>query len=518
MQGISYFCLKTIALVIEYTPASQLTIEGFDSPFEKELSKNNRWVKLASVIPWDSLAVEYGKQLNAHFGRKSVDIRMVIGAIIVKHKLGLSDRETVATISENIYLQYFCGLKSFQIDLPFDSSLFVSIRKRLGKSSFDEWNKRVIESADSMKPPKAKNITASGKNQDDTIHKNKGRLIVDATVADQEIVYPTDATLLNRARLESERLIDFLYKQSEKRKPRTYRRKARTEFLVFSKKRRKSGKQIRKFIGKQIRYIKRNLNHIELLLNEIAQKSDNFPLSPRDQKIYWVLQLIHAQQTEMYETKTKRVSNRVVNIYQPYVRPIVRGKDKVNVEFGAKINISLVDGMVRINTLSWEAYNESQMLIAQVEEYKEFYGHYPDLVLADQIYLTRRNRKWLKEKGIRISGKPLGRPKKEKQSAYEKRKQKKERNQRNLVEAKFGQGKKAYGLKNIQAKRKDTSESWINSIFFVMNLVTLMKVVEKYAFFYNYRKNRVLLNLFSKTWDIINCFLVRKTCDISKLY
>ncbi len=493
--------------MIKYTPANQLSIEGFHTPFENKLSKDNRWVLLASVLPWDSLANEYAKKLNAFRGRESIDIRMVIGALIVKHKLCLSDRETVAMISENIYLQYFCGLKSFQVDLPFDSSLFVEIRKRLGAAIFDEWNKRVIEVADSMKPKKEKNITKKDKEQEDhgeseddskDDRKNKGKLIVDATVAEQEIAFPTDATLLNRVRLESERLIDLLYKQSTRPKARTYRRIAKTEFLNFSKKRRKAPKQIRKFVGKQLRYIRRNLKHIDQLLNEIEQskKELGFPLNERDQKIYWVLQLIHSQQTEMYETKTNRISNRVVNIYQPYVRPIVRGKTKANVEFGSKINISLVDGMTRINTLSWEAYNESKMLIRQVEEYKEFYGHYPEIVLADQIYQTRENRKWLKEKGIRISGKPLGRPKKKKLNAYQKRKQKKERNQRNRVEAKFGQGKKAYGLKNIQAKRMDTSESWINSIFFVMNLTTLMKVVGKYAFSYFLAQKQIIWSIF----------------------
>lgn len=497
--------------MIKYTSANQLTIEGFSSPFENELSKTNRWVKLAAILPWDNLANEYAKKLNANAGRQCVDIRMVIGAIIIKHKLKLSDRETVDTISENIYLQYFCGLKSFQVEIPFDASLFVDIRKRMGGTSFEEWNKQVIEVADRIKPPKDKNITRQENDSpnDDSPNddspsgdksENKGKIIVDATVADQEITYPTDATLLNRVRLESERLIDLLCKINESRKPRTYRRIAKKEFRNFSKKKRKSKKQIRKFIRKQLGYIRRNLKHIDLILNEIDAKTEyqKFPLSRRDQKIYWVIQIIFAQQLEMYNTKTNRIDHRIVNIYQPYVRPIVRGKTKTNVEFGSKINISLVDGMSRINRLSWEAYNESQMLQGQVEEFREFYGHFPEIVLADQIYLTRANRKWLKERGIQISGKPLGRPKKEKLNAYQKRKRKKVINQRNRVEGKFGQGKRGYGLNNIRAKRMDTSESWINSIFFVMNLVNLIKVAEKYAFFYFLCLKQVFLELFYK--------------------
>lgn len=138
--------------MIKYTPTNQLTLEGFEHPFEQELSKDNRWVKLAALIPWDDLASVYCKQLSSTSGRESIDARMVISAIIVKHKLGLDDRGTVAMISENIYLQYFCGLKSFQTVKPFHPNIFVEIRKRMGVSEFDSWNTLIIEKVDSLLP------------------------------------------------------------------------------------------------------------------------------------------------------------------------------------------------------------------------------------------------------------------------------------------------------------------------------------------------------------------------------
>ena len=97
--------------MIKYTPSNQLSLSEFSHPFEQELLPDNRWVKLSQLIPWDALAKVYSNKLNARNGRESIDVRMVIGAIIVKHKIGLNDRETVAMISENIYLQYLCGLK-----------------------------------------------------------------------------------------------------------------------------------------------------------------------------------------------------------------------------------------------------------------------------------------------------------------------------------------------------------------------------------------------------------------------
>lgn len=518
--------------MIKYTPSSQLVLKDFSHPFDNELSPDNRWVKMAAVVPWDELAKIYSKALRSDRGRESIDIRMVIGALIVKHKLGLDDRGTVEMISENIYLQYFCGLTSFQTKAPFHPTVFVDIRKRMGAASFDKWNELVIEKADALKPKGKKRIDGKdqkGEGNDQDTPKtpegvpatNKGSIKIDATVANQKIAYPTDGGLLNTAREESERLIDLLYGQSAlSTKPRTYRRVARKEYLAFSKKRKKKKSVVRKFIRKQLGYLNRNLAHIETLLDhiEVTKRKQvlegpyagmydphpyRFPLSKNNQRIYWVLRELYRQQHLMHTTRTHSIANRIVSIYQPWVRPIVRGKDKAGVEFGAKVSASEVDGMSRVERIGWEAFNESMDLKLQVDSYRATFGHYPELLLADRIYFSRENRKWLKQKNIRIVGASLGRPAKEQLSPYQKRKRRKERNQRNLIEGKFGQGKNAYGLGNIQAKRKDTSESWIGAIFFVMNLLTLTKIAGTYAIFCAYiqkwktgiyLKSQVLIN------------------------
>ncbi len=194
--------------MIKYTASNQLTLDGFSHPFSQELSLENRWVKLATIIPWDDLAVIYSKALHSHAGRESIDVRMVIGAIIIKHKLGLDDRGTVAMISENIYLQYFCGLTSFQTKDPFHPTVFVDIRKRMGANDFDLWNALIIKKADDLRPSKKKMIGGD----DDGFPKNKGTLKIDATVANHKIVFPTDAGLLNTARKETERFSLAPYK------------------------------------------------------------------------------------------------------------------------------------------------------------------------------------------------------------------------------------------------------------------------------------------------------------------
>lgn len=241
--------------MINYTPQNQLSIEMFKHPFEQELDKENRWVTLASLVPWDELAAVYSRKLQTDSGRMSVDIRTVLGALIVKHKFRLDDRGTVQMIQENIYLQYFCGLKSFTIKKVFDPSLFVDIRKRLGGREFDAFNKLVIEKSEQIKPHQARIKKKDKPNKQDKEttspedNPNRGTLKVDATVADQEIKFPTDVNLLNTSRENLERIIDILYHaELDGVKPRTYRRVARRKYLNLSKKKRKSKKEIRRGI------------------------------------------------------------------------------------------------------------------------------------------------------------------------------------------------------------------------------------------------------------------------------
>jgi len=105
----------------------------------------------------------------------------------------------------------------------------------------------------------------------------------------------------------------------------------------------------------------------------------------------------------MYVDGKHSVKERIVGISQPWIRPIVRGKASADVEFGAKLSISLVDGVAGIDRLSWDAYNESEDLIPQVEAYRKRNGFYPASVHADGIYGTRANRAYLKSEGIRFS-------------------------------------------------------------------------------------------------------------------
>jgi len=196
----------------------------------------------------------------------------------------------------------------------------------------------------------------------------------------------------------------------------------------------------------------------------------NHPLKKRELEYVEVMQLVYEQQNAMHTQKTNSVAERIVNLHQRYVRPIVRGKDGKKVEFGSKLQVSLVNGFAYLDKLSWDNFNEGKWLMDSVEKYKQRFGYYPEEVLADQIYCNRENRQKLKLPNIKLHAKSLGRPKKEAQSILV------SPGERNPIEGKFGQAKVGYGLANISAKLKTTSQSWIASIILVLNLVNLTRL------------------------------------------
>lgn len=464
-----------------YLSQNQLTLLGFETPFDRSLNPNNRWVILAHKIPWDLLVSTYNSQMgNSKTGADGVNPRVAIGSMILKHICNLSDRETVLQIQENMYMQYFIGYSSFSDEEPFDPSLFVDFRKRLGIEQINAINEKILGLGNNDDPNKpidsgnkdpdtsflkddlSANTLSEENNKADKIT-NKGKLIADATACPQDIAYPTDLNLLSDAREKSEELIDVLYTNHKHvAKPRTYREIARKEYLHTAQKKVKSKKEIRSAVRKQLNYLKRNLKSIDKLLDAYQ----TIPLNRHQYKYLLVIHTLYDQQRTMFETRTHSIDHRIVSIHQPHVRPIVRGKTNANVEFGAKIQVSLMNGFAFLDDLSWEAFNEGTRLMASVEKYKALFGYYPKEVLVDKIYCNRANRAALKELKIILRAKPLGRPKAVDVEHVRP-------GERNPIEGKFGQAKTAYGLNRVKARLQQTSQSWIATIVLVINLVKL---------------------------------------------
>ena len=496
MQGFCTKSLKNLAPArgaIYRKQKNQPMFEDFYLPFGGKLRSDNRWVKLAKLIPWGEIEEQYAENFtDSGMGAPAKAARIALGALIIQEKLGLTDEETVLQIQENPYLQYFIGYGSYREEAPFHETMMVHFRKRLNLGELEEINELIHRRQREMKKNKGTrretggrdgtggtggtNETNSGDDGDESKEENpnRGKLIVDASCAPADIRYPTDLSLLNEAREKSERIIDRLYGslRGEEKKPRTYRERARRDYLGAAKRRKLGGRELRKAIGKQIRYLRRDLGHIETL----AERSSLELLSRREYRDLLVIGEVYRQQKQMYEEGSRRVDDRIVSISQPHVRPIVRGKAGVPVEFGAKISVSLVEGYTFLDRMSWDNFNESGELIRQVERYRERFGCYPESVHADRIYRNRENLRYCQGKGIRLSGPRLGRPKRVIDPA-ERKLMRQDELDRNAVEGKFGQGKRRYGLGLIRAKLAETSGSMIGMAVLVMNLEKLLREV-----------------------------------------
>ena len=271
--------------MIVYTPANQRTLLLFRTPFEAALRPENRWVRMAEIVPWDEMAKLFLTKLSVNQGRPTVDLRIILGALMVAHIENLSDVRAIEYMQENIYAQYFVGLPSFQPDPVFVPSLFVEIRKRLGAGGAAELNERLINEVAKLEVIKHRRKSDDGHNtfevvidtapktseevEQDTIteevkvggeqveitgkavadskpgERNRGQMAIDATVAPVHISFPTDTALLANCRRQSERLLDTVFERFRAYwpvKPRTYRRDAEKKSTNFSKKRRKTKK------------------------------------------------------------------------------------------------------------------------------------------------------------------------------------------------------------------------------------------------------------------------------------
>jgi hypothetical protein len=501
------------------TNQNQLKFEKFYMPFGGKLRSDNRWVILSKQIPWAQIEQEYSTNFSesSNAGCPPKSARIALGALIIKERLCLTDRETVLQISENPYLQYFLGLSEYKNEPLFDDSLMTHFRKRFDKETLAKINDLIVERA--LKQANNSQVDGSSSDEqdksddDDNKPSNQGKLIIDATCTPADVSYPTDLNLLNEAREKTESIIDAMHapRIGQIKKPRTYRRKARKDYLAAAKRKKLGWKKVHKAIGKQLHYLKRNLGHIDNMSQDTSVISSGLLiyLSQKQYRNLLVIKELYRQQQSMYDRCSRRVEDRIVSISQPHIRPIVRGKASSDVEFGAKISVSLVDGYSFVDRINWDNYNESCDLIDQIESYRKRFGFYPESVHADKIYRTLDNRRWCKARGIRLSGPPLGRPKKETESNAEQLKQEKRQHRQDeadriAIEGKFGQGKRRFSLSRVMAKLARTSEAVIMVSFLVMNLE---KILSGCLYFWVYLwcrlrtfRREYLLNAHNRLW------------------
>ncbi len=421
-------------------------------PFGGKLDTGNRWLRIANLIPWQDLEDEYRKAFS-DIGRPAKDGQLVIGLLLLKHMTGLSDRELVAEVLENPYMQAFCGFRSMATEEVLDASTLAKIRGKLGLSFFRYMEEKTYEVLIERRIIRAKGM------------------LMDATVFPEAVKYPTDVGLLNDVREWLVRSIHKLGKALGVKRPRTYKRKARQEYLKFAKKKTKTKKTIARAKKAMLQYVRRNLRQMRELVETAKHRRKKVYRAVKER--LRIAEEIFRQQWEMYKRKTHRIADRIVSLHRPYVRPIKTGKQAKDTEFGAKGALVHVDGFLFLDHLKHEAFNESEFAGAHIRAYRERFGKLPPYLAADQKYGTRENRETTGELGIRTSFKPLGRKSKEIRNTdpWFKAKQK----ERNRIEGAFGNGKEHYGLDRVKYTGLEGSEMWVRAGLLAMNLKTALQ-------------------------------------------
>ena len=463
----------------------QLTLDDFILPFGGELDANNRWVKMAQVMPWEMIEDIYAASFKDERtdGRPPIPARIAFGALYIRENENFPDERTLEHIAENAYMQYFLGLAEFHPEPLFDPSMMTWFRKRFSAADIQKINEELYRRIHPPKedPPRDKE---GG---------NKGTMALDATVAPSDTRYPTDLSLLNECRENTEAMIEALWGYSNRvgHKTSYNRKKARKHYLSIQKQRKPRKKMLRRAIREQLRYVELNIETLGKLLSEAGLEVLN---ERKIERLKTICEVARQQKAHLEDFK-KPIPDRIVNLRQSHVHPIVRGKAGAAVEFGQKLALSVVDGFTFIEAQGWDNFAESQTLQASAEKYRQRHGVYPEAILADKTYRNRSNLAFCKTHGIRLSGPRLGRPKPaeleaDREQAY------RDSCARNIIEGRSGVAKRRYGLSRIMAWLQTTAETEAAMNVLVMNVAHLL---------------RFLLHLFS----IRFAFSLRRCCSLA---
>lgn len=442
----------------------QTSLYDFNQSCGMQLDENNEWIVLADRIPWDVCEKMYAEMFPSNTGHPAIPVRVALGSLIIQQRKKLSDRKLVNEIKENPYLQYFIGYTEFKNEDPYTAPVLVYFRKRINVDFISAVNDLILEESETTdehqeenENKRAESVTVADE------YGNLGTTIIDATVSPSNIRYPQDFSLTNEAREKLEGIIDRIHKAYHPwKKPRTYRKTARKEYLDLSKSKKKTAKKIRVYLRRDLERIRRDMGYIE------QYRQAGYELTTKELALYETIKKLYQQQKYMFDNKTHHVGDRIVSISQPYIRPIVRGKAKAPTEFGAKYDISIDEkGHARLEKISFDPYNESTVFIDAIERYHKRTGHYPRRALADRIYQTQGNRSFCKEHHIELLGPKLGRPAKGRKPTKEEKQDEKDRIE---VERFFSLDKRCNGAGLIKTKLEDTTLNTIALTVLVTNL------------------------------------------------
>ena len=408
--------------------------------------------KLGNVydkIPWGELVREFGLKEH-HKGRIPIfSPQGKIALQFLKSYTGLSDNMLLERINADYQFQFFCGVEVNVADPLGNFKLLSEIRTGLGlKLDIQKVQKVLVGAWEGYMA-------------------NTGTMLEDATCYETHMRYPTDAKLLWEANEWVYKQIKIFIKEMKKRMPRSKFGEQKSSQLNFSKKKRKTRKQIR-------RRIKSLLYLLGKLLGQLSEVGQMLPERTELGEVYQrrlsAITMVLDQQQRLYDGE--KVEGRIVSIDKAYVRPIIRGKETKRVEFGPKANLVQVDGINFIEHLSFNAFNEGIRLISSVELVEGLFGNKVEKLAGDNIYANNANRSYCTQNGITTSFVRKGRPSKEEETLKQTRRELGVE-RATKMEGAFGTQKNHYNLGRIKARTEKNEILWV---FFGIHMANAVEI------------------------------------------
>jgi len=434
-----------------------------ESLFSEYEDYSHRWMifqqsKLGQIyqsIPFQQLSLLLPLKSADSAGAPSwFDNAGMFGVMFLKSYLGLSDEKLVDRLNTDWELQMFCGRQFNDNQRIKDRNLPSRIRCYLGRHlSLEGFQDVLIKN---WKPFLGDTHCS----------------LFDATAYESYIKYPTDEKLLWDCCVWVFESVFVLCKELGIKRPRSKYRDQFRKQTAFSKTKKKTyklkyrrRKALLYLLGQGIGFLEEILDGQILYIHPAVYKSIVEKLK--------TVKTICRQQTYMHENPGEYVKDRIVSLFKPYLRPIVRGKENKRVEFGAKLHIYQVDGINIIDKLSFDPFNEATSLKGCVIKHKQHFGKLHQLGV-DNIYGTNENRKFLTRREIYTCLPRKGKPSRHE---HQMKKLRKElgKQRATVLEGSFGNEKNHYGLKKVKARNEATEVIWIVFGIMTANAVKISK-------------------------------------------
>jgi IS5 family transposase len=417
-----------------------------------ELNQDHFLVKLTLKLDWEELSSALAKFYCPDNGRPTKPTRVKIGLMIVKHLYTLSDAEAVDMLVRDVYIQYLCDISLRQARDFMNPSTLCRFRKDIGEEGTQLIEQTIFR----------------------TIGKSRKRhsrtLITDTTVVPSCIEYPTDINLLDKTRRKAVGLLTEA-KSFGARAVRTYKRVARKVFITYQKirkhtvkSRHKAQKKLRQFARRNVQQLRETVNALKKTAANTADKTCHKFLKAAE-KFLPTAEKIIEQQSLIY--RKQKVKERIVSLHRPDIRPMVRGKYPIEVEFGPKVLLNLQDGFLTLERTDFENTADNKLFQASLNGYRERFGRLPSELSADRGFWSKENQALAESLGIKkIAIENKGKSSHLKGKPFRERL----RRRRCAIEAKISLAKRKYGLDHCRYTRPGSEITWTRMGLLSMNL------------------------------------------------